>query len=316
MFAVNDFKKIAEIQPEITYYPDSIAEDESARDGRNTLIGKLKRDYGLKFVDDSRYAGDGYQNLRGTENYSVGDCMHELGHTIFFAGKDPKRLAYSQWGMKLKRTLVHDHSVVEIKSTIPVDNEIAASAIAARLLSWFGYTQEEINTNTLCFLDLLVNDFKIAGYENIPTPMARKIRNRKEYGRVKARMKQQAKDLTAFLMQKAKVRKELFGPNFEDSESDMSSDERNAAIYQRLAELGIHHPDPDKSKGRELLEFEKTHYESIRKTECAERLHWAMVKFNELYNLYTDEVCDGLLVIASNEQKLIKENLSAKEKTA
>lgn len=139
---------------------------------------KILDRYNLEFSDDINYMGDGRQNLHGVLGYSLGDFSHELGHTIFWADKELDRLSYFNWRMEIPSVTVGNITVREAKNTKPVENEIAAVAISARLLEWFGCDQVPIEIYVLDLLDAIVNSFKLAGYEHIPTPVARKLRKR------------------------------------------------------------------------------------------------------------------------------------------
>lgn len=147
---------------------------------RSTIIDlyyKLFPDYCVQLAEETNYLGDFKINMLGARNeFNIEVFAHEIGHFIFFAGSDIKRLTKRNYGM-FTNTSTDYVETRKANTVFALQHEIAAVAISTRIMEYWNLDQANLIGHA--DVDLIVNRLNFFGKELIPVPQANAFKQTK-----------------------------------------------------------------------------------------------------------------------------------------
>lgn len=270
---VATFEELQQLRIAKDIYDDAVIwgreENQEARAKHLELVKSKYPD--LEFSWTSGYHADGTLPLLITSSsYNLDSVNHEIGHALFFLHKKPERLGLYNFGLDLPTEFVFNRNVNAVKTTKPVENELNAIAIQMRLNSICGFTQKMNRAVIYGLVDMLVNDFRLEGHENIPT--TRFHTRRKLYSYYKYKERHLNKKIAA-------LNKTLPSP--------CPADYNDADYREKLLEL---------CKQRNLFESNaRAIYSQQTRQAEIDRYNWCVSKFNEYLEIYQPDTVRELL---------------------
>jgi hypothetical protein len=270
---VSTFEELNQLRIAKDAYEDAVIWDhDKNKEAREKHLALVQSKYpDLTFSWTSAYQGDGTLPLLITSSsYNLDSVNHEIGHALHFLHVKPKRLGFHNFAFDLATEFVFDRNVNAVKTTKPVENELAAIAIQMRLNEICGIPAKMNRAVIYGLIDMIVNDFRLEGCQNIP--VTRYHTRRKLYSYLKGKVR--------FINKKIeKLNKTVPQPTPADLDDSVYREQLLKLCAQRNA-----------------IEAQSTKiYSQQSRQHEMDRYNWCIKKFEQLLNVYTLEFVSSLL---------------------